>query len=174
MTTLNARAANDITLPDQTEAEPGEVEVEYEGQNYRLPPALKDALLRQADYTRKTQEVAEGRKALDTARAAHQRGCETVRAHLQDAARIVALNDQVAQHDRIDCGTLQAQDPERAKALWQQRAQLTQLRDHAARAWSQKEQERTAHAQRETARRVGAVSARTPSRHSMPRRRPAR
>lgn len=38
-------------------------EVEWEdGKKHRIPRGMKDALLRQADYTRKTQEVAETRK----------------------------------------------------------------------------------------------------------------
>jgi hypothetical protein len=158
MTIENALAANEPTLPDQTDA-PDEVEVEYEGQTYSVPAALKDALLRQCDYTRKTQEVAEGRKALESERQAHQHGASLTRAHIQDAARVVALNDQLAHYDRIDWGSLQAQDPERAKLLWQQRAQIRQLRDHAARAWSQKEQDNTSQAQRATAKRVAEVQA---------------
>ena len=39
--------------------------VNYEGTEYEVPTALKDALLRQSDYTRKTQEVSEQRKALE-------------------------------------------------------------------------------------------------------------
>ena len=38
-------------------------EVEHEGQKYRIPKALKSALMMNADYTRKTQEVAEQRPA---------------------------------------------------------------------------------------------------------------
>lgn len=45
--------------------EPSLEEVEYEGKQYKLPQELKDALLRQADYTRKTQEVAELRKQVE-------------------------------------------------------------------------------------------------------------
>lgn len=40
-------------------------EVEYEGKAYKLPKELKGALLRQADYTRKTQEVAAMSKRLE-------------------------------------------------------------------------------------------------------------
>jgi hypothetical protein len=66
-------AANDTALlDDQTDA-PDEVEVEYEGKTYCLPPELRDALLRQADYTRKTQEVAQARKALEAEKAAHDK-----------------------------------------------------------------------------------------------------
>lgn len=41
-------------------------EIDYEGKKYKLPKELKDAVLRQADYTRKTQEIAETRKALES------------------------------------------------------------------------------------------------------------
>lgn len=43
-------------------------EVEHEGQKFKIPKALKPALLFQADYTKKTQALAEQRAALDTER----------------------------------------------------------------------------------------------------------
>src|SRR5947199_238059 len=89
MTIENAQAANDTALPDQTDEAPEEAEVEYGGKTYTLPAELKDALLRQADYTRKTQEVAQGRKALDGARADHDRRVMAMRAHFSDAARVI-------------------------------------------------------------------------------------
>ena len=44
---------------------PEELEVEFEGKTYKVSPEIKDALLRQADYTKKTMEVAEQRKAYE-------------------------------------------------------------------------------------------------------------
>lgn len=41
------------------------VEVEYDGKLYEVPTELKDALLRQSDYTTKTQEVANQRKEVE-------------------------------------------------------------------------------------------------------------
>jgi hypothetical protein len=153
-------AANDTVLPD--DCDPKLVEVVYDGNSYQLPPELKDALLRQADYTRKTQEVAQTRKALETARAGHQQDVAHVRAHIQDAARVVALNDQLAQFDQVDWRALQAQDPRGAELLLQQRQQIRDLRDRAARAWTEKEKDHASHSQRETARRVSEVSAHLP------------
>src|SRR5712671_4095938 len=96
-------AANDTILPDDQEARgPDTVEVEYDGKTYQLPPELKDALLRQADYTRKTQEVAQNRKALEAEKAAHDGRSQGMRAHILDAARVMALNDQLTQFDRVD------------------------------------------------------------------------
>jgi hypothetical protein len=40
-------------------------EVEYEGELYQVPPKLKEAIIRQSDYTKKTQEVAETRKLIE-------------------------------------------------------------------------------------------------------------
>lgn len=48
----------------QTEAEELE-EVEYEGKTHRIPREIKDAVLRHADYTRKTQEVSERRRVIE-------------------------------------------------------------------------------------------------------------
>jgi hypothetical protein len=40
-------------------------EIEYEGKTYQVPPELKDALLRQSDYTKKTTEVSERQRAIE-------------------------------------------------------------------------------------------------------------
>lgn len=44
---------------EASETQPALEEVEWEGQKYQLPPVLKSALMRQQDYTQKTQAVAE-------------------------------------------------------------------------------------------------------------------
>lgn len=50
--------------PEQAEEQavetaPALEEVEFEGERYQLPPSIKSALMRQQDYTQKTQSVAE-------------------------------------------------------------------------------------------------------------------
>lgn len=40
-------------------------EVEYEGERFQVPPKLKKGLMLNQDYTKKTQEVAEQRKAVE-------------------------------------------------------------------------------------------------------------
>jgi len=155
-----ASAANDTALHE--DCEPELVDVVYDGKSYQLPPELKDALLRQADYTRKTQELAEGRRALEADR--HRRGQQALamRGHFQDAAKVIALNERLAQLDSIDWRALEARDPAEARGLWQQRQQIKVLRDRAARDWSQKEQEHHSQAQRETAKRLDDVVAQMP------------
>lgn len=53
------------TKTEEPKEEPSDVEIEYEGSKYKLPPELKDAFLRHADYTRKTQEIAQQRKEFE-------------------------------------------------------------------------------------------------------------
>lgn len=55
---------------EQSEApEPEEAEVEYEGERYRVPKKLEKAILQEADYTRKTQEIAKQRQLLEQSQA---------------------------------------------------------------------------------------------------------
>lgn len=51
--------------PEPSVADDEFEEVEFGGKAYKLPRELKDAVLRQRDYTRKTQEIAEMRKRLE-------------------------------------------------------------------------------------------------------------
>lgn len=53
----------DTEQPDAATLE----EIEFDGHKFQIPPELKPALLRQQDYTRKTQELAEHRKQVQAA-----------------------------------------------------------------------------------------------------------
>lgn len=76
---------------DEPEADDALAQVDYEGQLYEVPKALKDALLRQADYTRKTMELADQRRAL----AAHKAEVEQVEALTVEEFHAVARLDHV-------------------------------------------------------------------------------
>lgn len=71
-TDVNDQAAEDLDdegdSDSQDEQEDEFEEVERGDKKYRIPKALKDELLRHDDYTRKTQALAEQRKALDAER----------------------------------------------------------------------------------------------------------
>jgi hypothetical protein len=79
-------------------------EVEFDGKKAKIPAWLKPALLRQQDYTRKTQEVAEQRKA---AEAQHYEA--------------LAIRQQYAHGLQIVQNTLQQQQPEApTPQLWEE------------------------------------------------------
>ena len=67
-------------------------EIEHQGQVYRIPAALKGAFLRQADYTRKTQALADDRRAYMADREALNHWIETHGSSLGDLVLWVALN----------------------------------------------------------------------------------
>jgi hypothetical protein len=81
-------------------------EVEYDGGKYRIPKALKGALLMQADYTRKTQEVAEQRRTIEQERAAVLQEREQLQTIAQERiaehAKLVSLDNQIAETETID------------------------------------------------------------------------
>lgn len=53
------------TEEESAEVSDGLEEVEYDGQTYKVPSALKEAIIHKADYTSKTQEVANARRNVE-------------------------------------------------------------------------------------------------------------
>lgn len=92
------------------EAEDDSEEVEIGGDKVRLSKAAKEALaaerLMQADYTRKTQEVAEERRAVAAARAELVERFKAVAQQSEDVvnakAEVVALDARIAEYDQYD------------------------------------------------------------------------
>ncbi|NEX93994.1 hypothetical protein [Caulobacter sp. 17J65-9] len=105
-----------------------EAEIEHEGQVYRVPEALKGAFLRHADYTRKTQEVAEQRRLLETERRASEARAEHERAHAADYGRLAALDAAVADYEDYDWDLWFRQNPEQAQVDWARFQQAQGLR----------------------------------------------
>lgn len=122
----------------QTEEETDELE--YEGKKYRVPKALKPGWMMQADYTRKTQEVAEQRKALDAQRAQHS---QTDGEIFEARAAIVALDKQLAQYKGVNWTAEFARDAQNAQAHMMQFQQLQAQRADAFGEYQTKEQQRT-------------------------------
>jgi len=116
---------------DADEADDG-FDIEHEGQVYRLPGALKGGFLRQADYTRKTQELAAHRRSLEAAAEAMAAHAQATDGALADRAHLAALDRQLAGFGAVDWQTLARNDPRRAEALWGQCQQTQALRDRYA------------------------------------------
>jgi hypothetical protein len=106
-------------------------EIEHDGQLYRVPKALKSAFLMHADYTRKTQDVAEQRRALAERDQSLQRQAQVHYEHLADVGRVIAQNEALAPFEQIDWQGLRISHPQQAQALWSQYAQLRMGRDTA-------------------------------------------
>lgn len=121
-----AEAQPDGEQPDVA-ADPVE-EVEWEGKKYSLPLALKDALLRQADYTRKTQEVAEARRALEARQNAWQQQARSQAEAMEDRIKLKTVADRLSQYDAINWPQAFAQDQQAAQIALAEQAQLQSQR----------------------------------------------
>jgi hypothetical protein len=102
---------SDEQVEAQADADDGDSEleeVEYDGKSYRVPKELKPALLRNDDYTRKTQEVADRARVWDQhfAAAAAQREFEQTVA--PDLEQLRTLQSQLTQFKSVDMDSLDA------------------------------------------------------------------
>lgn len=94
---------------------PEAVDVEYEGKQYKVAPELKEALLRQSDYTKKTQEAAEARKTAEVLMQQASQLAELQKAQSKQLGQLASLDDKIAQYEKVDWNQLTAQDAAEAQ-----------------------------------------------------------
>lgn len=160
--TLDSDAVLDADL-DQEATEPEDAELEYEGKKFKVPkdlePELKNALLRHGDYTRKTQEVAEQRKQIETARQQFEQTAQLHQALIDDIAQVRGVDARLAQFQKLDWAGLNAQDPQRAQALLIEFNQLQAVRGQLVGSLTQKQQQMQSARQQELAKRTDEARA---------------
>ena len=144
--------ADDGEAVDEADpASEGSEEIEHEGRKYLVPKALKPLLLMQADYTRKTQEVAEQRRAVMAERQAlHQ----TSQAELDAYAHATTLAGRLAQYQQVDWRAWHESDPFAAAAATSDYQMLRDQHQAALGRLSQLHGQRNFLAQQDTARRM--------------------
>jgi len=101
---------------------------------------LKAERLMQADYTRKTQEVAEQRKAVEAERERVEQARAFEQQNLDIVADIRAMDRQLAQLSQINLMQLSESDPVQAQRLMLQLQNLQSQRGQAANALAQRHQ----------------------------------
>lgn len=112
-------------------------EIDHDGKKYKVPKDLKEAFLRQADYTRKTQEAAEQKRAIEADKAAWEQQrtqqAEFIAAMREDVGKVHVLQAEIKAFEGVDWRAAQQQiaglahDPQ---AQFQAQAQYNQ-------AWNQ-------------------------------------
>lgn len=138
---------------NDTDGDPELEDYEFEGQTYKVPSALKPQLMMNADYTRKTQEVAEERKALKGREEALNQQAETQRALIGDYAQLHNINNELHQLQNTDWQKLKAEDPFAPQEVMLRIQQLQNDQRRVAAGIQHKEHQRTVAAQQETAKR---------------------
>ncbi len=104
---------------DSQEEQPAadEEEVELDGERLKLPKKVAEAVMRQQDYTRKTQEVAQQRRTVED-RAQYLDAREHILQNtFQEAAELQATAKQLEQYAALDWNALIADDPQQAMRL---------------------------------------------------------
>ncbi len=145
--------ADEVEETDNPDEGPDDdtIEIEKDGAKLRIPAALRDEIMLRADYTRKTQEVAEQRKALESqiteARAASDE-------EINVRAGLVAVNAAIQQYSGVDWQALQQQDPGAAQTHYMTFMQLRDQRDDLTKELTGAETRRAETAQRATAERA--------------------
>lgn len=135
---------NQAAEVSQEDAEEDE-EIEIGGKKVAMPKSIaaeiKAGTMRQADYTQKTQTVAEERRAVEAERARVREEAQQQQQFIKEVAKVQALDDALEQYKAIDWMTLSAEDPVRVQQLQIQYQQLQQQRTEAAQAVTQKQTE---------------------------------
>lgn len=143
--------------PIEANAEADEFdEVEYEGQKHKIPKALKPLILMQADYTKKTQAVAERNKALDARETEIAQNNQLFQEHIAEVAELKAVEQELVSYQAItreQWDLWEDQDPDAASKAWRKFERLRSDADQKGRALNYKLDQRRQAAQSEATKR---------------------
>lgn len=147
----------DEGLLDEQQPE-DEAEEELEGVKLKgkkdLIEKIKAERLMQADYTRKTQAVAEERKAVEEARKAVAQHAQLTQQFTKELGSLAAVDEQLEQFNQVNWAQLIDQDPATAQKLDLQRRALQDKRSQLSASITQRQQQALHMQQQEVARQV--------------------
>ena len=121
----DAAPSDESPLPEEVQAEPAEAEdappeedtgpklteVEIDGKLYAVPDEIKDGYLRQADYTKKTQEVAQARRHVETMLQAANQAVQASQQFADIIGQIKSADASLQAFHSLDWNELRATDP---------------------------------------------------------------
>ena len=117
--------------PDEAETEEELAEVEYEGKTYKVPPELEKAVLRQADYSRKMNEVSAKEKDYTQRLEQIETLDQTVEKRVEVMAEIKSLDERIKAYEGIDWAKAKVETPGEAAMAAVELMELKQARQHA-------------------------------------------
>lgn len=140
---------------EAAQAEPAEAFeiIEYDGRQYQVPAELKGGFLMQADYTRKTQELAEQRRGLEDVASHIRQQAQASDDEMASRAALVALDTALEQYGQVDWNQLAADDPTGAQQHWMRYQTMKEQRGQVAEDLYHRQGWRAQEAQQETVRR---------------------
>ena len=127
------------TVSDDGETVEPLAEIEVGGRRHRVPESLKGGFLMHADYTRKTQELAEQRRTLEAERASFEAG----RSHREERKALSQLEEQLGKFQGLNWEAMAAEDPNLAKEAWEAFSALNHNREALAGRLAEREAQNT-------------------------------
>lgn len=94
--------------------EPELVEVEYEGSKVKVPETVKDALMRQSDYTKKTMSLAEEKQAFEAEAAKAKETWASDEKAFNQTIELRQIEQQLEDAKHVDWDAWDRQDPQAA------------------------------------------------------------
>jgi hypothetical protein len=130
------------------------IEVERNGKKYSIPKELEPELLMQADYTRKTQEVAAERKAVEAQKEQATALYQASQEYIEAKAAVKMIEGQLQQYQNVNWAQLEQEDPMGAMSHWRQFQTLKEQYQQGTQYLQNAENERTEKAQQDIAKRL--------------------
>lgn len=155
---------NDDVGTDETgllgQVESDDEEIEAAGEKYRVPKKLSAHLkeleqgsLRQDDYTRKTQTVAEKAREIESRVQQLQAREQFHQQHIGAVAEVISIDKQLAAYQKLDWNGLTDADPVQAMKLERQMRELQQQKTQLLHGIEHTREQQTLAQQQATARR---------------------
>jgi len=129
-------------------------EIEHEGKKASIPKWLKPQLMMQADYTKKTQEVAEVRKSYEAKEATLAQRQQAFQAEAQEYAQLIALDTAIKQYESTIAQLRQQGQHDAAQKHWMDLMEMRNAAGQLSHGLQQKQQMRAQESERERANRL--------------------
>lgn len=155
---LDDDALQSLELDDEQSDDGDDLEEDLDGLKVRGKKEqiekLKAERLMQADYTRKTQEVAEARKQAEAERQSFETERQVHMQNLQEVATMRAIEMQLQNFGQVNWAQLYDQDPAQAAKLDHQMRHLQSQREQLRASVAQRHEQFTQVQQQEAARQL--------------------
>jgi len=142
----------------ETDAEEEQDEIEVDGKKYALPKSaaekLKAERLMQADYTRKTQEVAEQRKAIEQHQQQLQQQAQFQQTYINEVAKVTAIDERLAEYAKLNLSEYIDTDPVAVMKVQEEIRMLQMQRSEVVNSLTQKQQMQAMEQQQNTAKQL--------------------
>jgi len=139
---------------EEQEPEPEYTEIEFEGKHYEVPKELQAAIMKNADYTQKTQTLAEERRALEEQQQQVQQTQQQLGINFEKRAELVMVEKDLQKYSNVNWVELSQQQPDKAQAHQANFLQLQNRHQALSNEISQAEQHAFNEQQQQTVKRI--------------------